>query len=63
MIHGEGNTPAEIHATQLRVATDDLVDAVDDLCVDTQFGIMVAENMLAELVAKKLQTSSYLTRE
>lgn len=59
--HDNEMTPWETHGTQLRMVTDELVSATDKLEIDSSFMVIIAEDLLADIVAAQIRLQS--TRE
>ena len=53
--HDSEMTPWEIRGTQLRMVTDELVGAADNLDVDSSFMVIVAEDLLADVIAARIR--------
>lgn len=53
--HNGDMTREEIHGTLLRMTTDELCGASDELMVNSKFMIIAAEDLLASIVAARIR--------
>lgn len=60
MIYGEGDSYAELEATKLRVATDELEDGTDDFVFAASTIIFEAEDLLEAAVRARTNPDSQI---